>query len=382
MKTRRVAASIAFAFLVACGSSGPTEPAAPSILIQPLDQIVAPGQAVTFSVRVDGGGLPVTYAWFWNGSPLGTATGPAFTTRPAEVVDNASVFTVVITNSLGSVTSREAILTVSPAPRAPPAGDLRFQGVDGAVARSPYMIADILDLTSFEARGAYGTPLQMSYGSCVETPGGSCSWSFLLAHVPEGSPRGSALYAPGRIDTLESDLNALARPDAVITALDIHDRNGNFAVSRRQLDGAVGFQDRRFQVPAAEVATTVAAEGAAGRVVTALAGHSGGVYLLSYAWTQDRTTTYETTVANPGPADVAAEAGALSDAGYVITAFGKDGTGGYLLVGTRVRGDTIPRPLQVWVGWTSMFGLLDGYAVVGSYWDLQVGADPVTLAQQ
>ena len=59
----------------------------------------------------------------------------------------------------------------------------------------------------------------------------------------------------------------------------------------------------------------------------------------------------------------------LADAGYIITAFGRAGGGEYVLVGTRVRGDTAPRPLQVWTSMNEAFGLLQGYAVVALYWD-------------
>lgn len=62
--------------------------------------------------------------------------------------------------------------------------------------------------------------------------------------------------------------------------------------------------------------------------------------------------------------DTAANAAkSLAAAGYIITAFGGDVTNGILLVGTRVKGDSLPRPILV----TDSFDAISqgGYAMVG-----------------
>ena len=41
------------------------------------------------------------------------------------------------------------------------------------------------------------------------------------------------------------------------------------------------------------------------------------------------------------------QAAILAQQGYIITAVGGDTTNGFLLVGTRVQGDTMPRPFKV-----------------------------------
>jgi|HubBroStandDraft_1064217.scaffolds.fasta_scaffold138407_2 hypothetical protein len=55
---------------------------------------------------------------------------------------------------------------------------------------------------------------------------------------------------------------------------------------------------------------------------------------------------------------------ALAASGYIITAFGGTGDNGFLLVGTRVQGDTTPRPPVVNPENIGEM-LLEGYAVVG-----------------
>jgi len=46
-------------------------------------------------------------------------------------------------------------------------------------------------------------------------------------------------------------------------------------------------------------------------------------------------------------ANVATASTALANSGYFISAFGGNDTDGYVVVGTRVMGDTMPRPVAV-----------------------------------
>ena len=85
----------------------------PVITSQPQSQGVAQGQNVSFSV-VSGGTAPFTYQWYLNGSSLGGGNGAQTATYSLNSVGtgNAGNYTVVITNSYGSVTSAVATLTV------------------------------------------------------------------------------------------------------------------------------------------------------------------------------------------------------------------------------------------------------------------------------
>lgn len=91
----------------------------PSITTQPQSQAVAAGQGASLSVVASG--VPsVSYQWNFNGTPLPGATGSSLALGPVQT-NNAGNYFVVVTNSIGSVTSAVAALTViSPTPVTPP----------------------------------------------------------------------------------------------------------------------------------------------------------------------------------------------------------------------------------------------------------------------
>src|SRR6266403_1036591 len=91
---------------------------APSITTQPASQTVMTGQTATFSVAATGTG-PLSYQWQKNGTAIIGATSSGYTTPPTAASDNGAQFTVLVTNSVGSMTSGAAALTVSAGPVAP-----------------------------------------------------------------------------------------------------------------------------------------------------------------------------------------------------------------------------------------------------------------------
>ena len=93
-------------------------PVAPSITAQPANRTVTAGQTATFSVGVNGT-EPLSYRWRKNGSDIPGAVSASYTTPATTTADNGSTFAVVVQNSIGSVTSNNATLTVNPAPVAP-----------------------------------------------------------------------------------------------------------------------------------------------------------------------------------------------------------------------------------------------------------------------
>ena len=93
-------------------------PVAPSITTQPANQTVTAGQTATFSVTATGT-APLSYQWQKNGTAISGAASSSYTTPATTSSDNGALFTVVVTNSVGSVTSNTATLTVNPAPVAP-----------------------------------------------------------------------------------------------------------------------------------------------------------------------------------------------------------------------------------------------------------------------
>ena len=95
-------------------------PVAPSIATQPASIGVPQGQAATFAV-VAVGSAPLAYQWRRGGVDIAGANANAasFTTPVAVIGDNGVLFSVVVSNATGSVTSAEATLTVSAASAGP-----------------------------------------------------------------------------------------------------------------------------------------------------------------------------------------------------------------------------------------------------------------------
>ena len=85
---------------------------APSITTQPTAQTVTAGQSATFSVTATGI-APLTYQWRKNGTNISGATSSSYTTPAISSADNGAVFTVVVSNSTGTVTSNNATITVT-----------------------------------------------------------------------------------------------------------------------------------------------------------------------------------------------------------------------------------------------------------------------------
>jgi len=91
---------------------------APTITTQPVNQTVTAGQIASFNVAATGT-APLGYQWNKNGTAVSGATSSSYTTPATSSSDNGAQFTVVVSNTAGSVTSNAAALTVSAAPVAP-----------------------------------------------------------------------------------------------------------------------------------------------------------------------------------------------------------------------------------------------------------------------
>jgi hypothetical protein len=89
-------------------------PVAPSITSQPANSSATLGQTATFAVTATGT-APLTYQWKKNGASVG-ANSSSYTTPATISTDNDAQFTVVVSNSVSSVTSNPAMLTVNTPP--------------------------------------------------------------------------------------------------------------------------------------------------------------------------------------------------------------------------------------------------------------------------
>src|SRR5467141_2739413 len=91
---------------------------APSITTQPVSQTVTAGQTATFSVTASGT-APLNYQWRKNGAVVSSGPSASYTTPATIATDTGAQFTVLASNSAGSMTSNAATLTVNAAPVAP-----------------------------------------------------------------------------------------------------------------------------------------------------------------------------------------------------------------------------------------------------------------------
>jgi hypothetical protein len=120
----RIAAFLAAFALAGCGGSssskspnGGTQSTAPAITSQPANQIVSTGQTAMFSVTATGT-PPLNYQWQMNNANIAGATSASYTTPTLKTTDSGEQFRVIVSNSLGNVTSNPATLTVNSGPSA------------------------------------------------------------------------------------------------------------------------------------------------------------------------------------------------------------------------------------------------------------------------
>src|SRR5262249_10631041 len=84
---------------------------APVITLQPVSRTNVVGSTASFGVAASGD-LPLTYRWFFNANTIHGATADGYSRTNVQGVD-AGGYSVVISNSFGSVTSSVATLTLN-----------------------------------------------------------------------------------------------------------------------------------------------------------------------------------------------------------------------------------------------------------------------------
>lgn len=95
--------------------TGGSSSSAPSITTQPANQWISAGQPARFQV-VAKGTAPLSYQWQRNSVPISGATSASYTKLVSTSADNGETFRVVISNSVGSMTSEAAKLSVVSGP--------------------------------------------------------------------------------------------------------------------------------------------------------------------------------------------------------------------------------------------------------------------------
>ncbi|MEO8524435.1 MAG: hypothetical protein ABI460_06930 [Caldimonas sp.] len=132
-------------------------PVPPAITVQPAAQTVLTDATATFSVTATGPGL--TYQWKKNGTTIVGAVAATYTTPAVTWVDSGAIYTVVVTNVDGNVTSNAAALNLMNS-------------------------ADQLLASNFSAAGSYQIVWNLNY-SGPETPGTNfASYDYSVTALP------------------------------------------------------------------------------------------------------------------------------------------------------------------------------------------------------
>jgi len=350
---------LACAAITGCGSGSIPTPTAQAVVIttQPQTQTVPIGEAATFTVAATGT-PPLSYQWTENGLTIPGATSASYTTPTVALGPDGSTwlgsFQVTVSNATSSVQSVSVTLTAGP--RAPKAGDLRyllFEQVDlqglgsNAGALNFWGGAEV---TSAYYDSTVGSPLLLGNGADCNYD--ACTWEYWTFGLPTPMTGIDMYYQGGNYSTFNSDLASYAAANVVFTSLDLEPAQNAYGLAWAQTAQAGGF-DYRLDTPISSgtnqqtaIQEQAAADGSASRIVTAVSfDSSGNAILVSYGWQGDTTTVYEAQAALVPPGEVPTAASSLASGGYFISAFGGNDTDGYILIGMRVQGDTLSRPI-------------------------------------
>jgi hypothetical protein len=320
-----------------------------AITVPPVSQTVPLGVAATFTVKATGAGQ-LSYQWLRNGAEIDGATSTTYTTAALTATDNGAAYTVVVKDLNGAVTSSAATLTAGP--RAPAAGDLRlllFQQATASGLGSNSQSGSLATNSAVLYPGAVGSPLELGSSSvCQSGVEYGCDWNFFVESLPTSQNGLTMLYQGRLYDKFQADLSCIEAPNVVVHSLDLEPANNAYGMAWVSSLTGSGFDLRIETVDPADIATAAAADGTESRVITAVSfDETGKAVLLSYGWTGDTHTVFEAKTVQTTLASIVAEAKKLAAAGYIVSAFGGNDANGYLLVGTRVQGDTIARTLAI-----------------------------------
>jgi sugar lactone lactonase YvrE len=143
---------------------------APEILTQPSNEYASAGGSATFTVTASGSGT-LSYQWNFNGNPIAGATASSYTVSNVQA-SNSGLYTVTVTNSLGTVTSGAGnlylnsgssgarLINISTRAQVGTGGSVLIPGfvIGGSGVETLLIRADGPSLTAFGVPGALAQP--------------------------------------------------------------------------------------------------------------------------------------------------------------------------------------------------------------------------------
>ena len=210
---------------------------APSITTEPLNQTVTAGQTATFGVAATGT-APLTYQWQRNGAVVTGAISSSYTTPATTTTDSGAQFSVVVSNSAGSVTSSVATLTVSTTAVAPtittqPAS----QTVSAGQPASFLVVATGTAPLNYQWK-RNGVTLSGATSSSYTTPATSASDNGIQFSVMVTNSAGTVTSNPA---ILTVSTSGLATDCTIFASPNGNDANsGSTAASPKTFSGAAG----------------------------------------------------------------------------------------------------------------------------------------------
>jgi hypothetical protein len=183
----------------------------PVLMIQPRSQSVNTGVDVTFNAYAIGD-LPLGYRWLFNGGSIASATNSTLTLTNVSTL-NTGNYSVVVTNNVGSTSSRVAILRIR-------------------TNSFPVMFADNFDTNS-------SANWNLFWGATNGIPDYEVDWAYDYSLTP-ASFNGQSVFIPPAPNSPDGSTRALRLAvnqndtNAVIAAVSLYPKNksfsGNFAL--------------------------------------------------------------------------------------------------------------------------------------------------------
>jgi hypothetical protein len=177
-----LASALGLAFMTGCSAGwGDAKPAL-SVVGAPAQAVIV-GQSATFTVAGTGTG-PITYQWYVNGVAIPGATSSSYSTGATVSSQNGYVYTVVVSNAGGSVTSAPFVLTVNvpPAIITQPASQTVIAGQAGTFAVVATGTTP-LSYQWYQGGAAIGGATSSTYTTPVTTALGSSAYTVVVTNV-------------------------------------------------------------------------------------------------------------------------------------------------------------------------------------------------------